>query len=172
MLIEIIRDQRFHMGRKLANILLNLKIESVPHSMQIEFCKVLQERLTFIVSNGGNPQFIASLVIQNKEIFEVLALVPNNGLTETQKLFYEINTGCGDWNQVITDQVETARQQFEVNKNPGTYTGFFEKPYATIKSIVRKNYTSKMAEVINRNLLPLCIEVLTSQAPADIKKIA
>lgn len=170
MLIEIIRDQRFHMGRKLANILLNLKIESVPHSMQIEFCKVLQERLTFIVSNGGNPQFIASLVIQNKEIFEVLALVPNNGLTETQKLFYEINTGCGDWNQVITDQVETARQQFEVNKNPGTYTRFFEKPYATIKSIVRKNYTSRMAEVINGNLLPLCIEVLTSQAPADIKE--
>lgn len=170
MLIEIIREQHFHMGRKLTNILLNLNIESVPYSMQIELCKVLEERLTFIVSNGGNPQFIASLVIQNKEIFEVLALGSNNGLTGTQKLFYEINTGCGDWNQVIADQVETARQQFEVNKNPGTYTGFFEKPFATIKSIVRKNYTSKMAEVINGNLLPLCIEVLTSQAPADIKE--
>lgn len=88
----------------------------------------------------------------------------------TQKLFYDINTGCGDWNQIIVDQIETARQQFEANKNPGTYTGFFEKPYATIKSIVRKNYTSEMAEVLNGNLLPLCIEVLTSQAPADVKE--
>lgn len=170
MLTEIIREQRFHMGGKLASILLNLNIEKVPHVVQTEFCKVLEERLKFIVSNGGHPQFIAALVTQNKEVFEVLASVPDNGLIGTQKLFYDINTGCGDWNQVIFDQVETARLQFEANKNPGRYTGFFEKPYATIKSIVRNDYTSKMAEVINEKLLPLCVEVLTSQAPADVKE--
>ena len=170
MLTEIVREQHFHMGGKLASILLNLNIESVPYATQIEFCKVLKENMKFIVSNGGNPQFIAALVTQNKEVFEVLASSPDNGLIGTQKLFYEINTGCGDWNQIIVDQIETARQQFEANKNPGTYTGFFEKPYATIKSIIRKNYTSEMAKVINGNLLPLCIEVLTSQAPADVKE--
>lgn len=170
MLTEIIHEQHFHMGRKLANILLNLNIVSVPYSVQIEFCKVLKEKVEFIVSNDGNPQFIASLVNQNKEIYEVLASVPNNGLNGTQKLFYDINTGDGDWNQVIVDQVDTARKQFEANKNTGSYTGFFEKPYTTIKGIVRENYTSKMAEVINGNLLPLCIEVLTSQVSADIKE--
>lgn len=169
MLTEIVREQHFHMGRKLANILLRLNVESVPREVQIDLCKVLQERVPFIVSNGGDPQFIASLVTQNREIFEVLASVPNNGLTGTQKLFYDINTGCGDWNQIIADQVETARQQFEVNKEPGKYTGFFTQPYATIKGIVREHYTSAMIEVISEKLLPLCIEVLTSRAPANVK---
>ena len=120
-LIEIIREKHFHMGGKLANILLHLKIKSVPYMMQVEFCKVLEESVAFIVSNGGHPQFIASLVIQNKEIFEVLASVPNNGLIGTQKLFYDINTGSGDWYQVIIDQIETARSQFESNKNLGKF---------------------------------------------------
>lgn len=169
MLTEIIREQHFHMGGKLASILLNLNIESVAHTMQMELCKVLEENVKFIVSNGGNPQFIAALVTQNKEVFEVLASSPDNGLIETQKLFYDINTGCGEWNQIIVDQIGTARQQFEANKNPGTHTGFFEKPYATIKNIVRKHYTSEMAEVLSRKLLPLCSEVLTSQASSDVK---
>lgn len=169
MLTEILREQHFHMGRKLANILLRLDVDSVPHEVQVDLCKALEERLPSIVSNGGDPQFIASLVSQNREIFEVLASVPNNGLTGTQKLFYDINTGCGDWNQIIADQVETARQQFEVNKEPGEYTNFSAKPYATIKSIVREHYTSAMIEVIGEKLLPLCIEVLTSRAPATVK---
>lgn len=169
MLTEIIREQHFHMGEKLANILLNLNIESVPYETQLEFCKVLEAKLTFIVSNGGHPQFIAALVIQNKEIFEKLATVPNNGLVGTQKLFYDINTGNGDWNQVIMDQIETARHQFETNKNPGVYTEFYEKPYATIKNIVRNHYTIEMVEIINSHLLQLCSDVLTSQAPADVK---
>ena len=169
MLTQIIREKNFHMGGKLANILLHLKIKSVPYMVQVEFCKVLEESVAFIVSNGGHPQFIASLVIQNKEIFEVLASIPNNGLIGTQKFFYDINIGSGDWTKVIIDQIETARSQFESNKNPEVYTGFFERPYATIKNIVREHYTSEMVEVINEYLLPLCIEVLTSQIPSDVK---
>lgn len=169
MLTEIIRGHKFHLGGKLANILLQLNLDGVSLEVQSELCKALEEKLTFIVSNGGQPQFIAALVTQNKEIFETLASAPNNGLAGTQKLFYDINTGCGDWNQVLIDQIETARHQFETNKKAGVYTEFFERPYITIKNIVRENYTFEMEETINRNLLPLCIEVLTSRAPADVK---
>lgn len=169
-LIEIIREQHFHMGGKLANILLHLDIKDVPRVVQVELNEVLKENITFIVSNGGHPQFIAALVIQNKEVFESLASVPDNGLIGTQKLFYDINTGCGDWNCIFADQIETARRQFEVNKNPGSYTGFSERPYATIKSIVREHYTSEIKGVINEKLLPLCIEILNSQAPANVKE--
>lgn len=169
MLTEIIRERRFHLGGKLTNILLCVKLENVPVETQIAFCKSLEDQVAFIVSNGGYPQFIAALVAQNKEVFEVLASVPNNGLTGIQKLFYDINTGSGDWNQVVADQIETARSQFEANKAPGTYYGFFEKPYGTIKNAIREHYNKKMADIINGSLIPLCIDVLTSQAPADVK---
>ncbi len=169
MLTGIIREKNFHFGGRLADILLNLKLENVPVEVQNELCKALEVQLNFIVSNGGHPQFIAALVSQNKEIFEVLASVPNNGLTGTQKLFYDINTGCGDWRKVVADQIETARQQFESNKNPGVYHGFSERPYATIKNIIRNHYSSEMAEPLNKSLLPLCIDVLTSEAPTDMK---
>lgn len=168
-LTEIIREQHFHMGDKLANILLLLNLGDVSVELQKALCKALEDKLTYIVSNGGQPQFIAALVTQNREVFEVLATLPNNGLHGTELLFYEINTGSGDWNKVIVDQIETARRQFEANKDPGVYHGFFEKPYGTIKNAIRNHYSTEMSGVINEKLIPLCIEVLSSQAPADVK---
>ena len=168
-LTEIIREQRFHIGSKLSNILLLLNLGDVSLELQKKLCKALEDKLTFIVSNGGHPQFIAALVVQNKEVYEVLATMPNNGLHGTARLFYEINTGSGDWSKVIVDQIETAISQFEANKNPGVYHGFFEKPYGTIKNIIRNHYSAEMSGIINEKLLPLCIEVLSSQAPADVK---
>lgn len=168
-LTDIIREQRFHLGGKLSDILMHLNIGNVPYETQITLCNALKEKVEFIVSNGGHPQFIAALVMQNKEIFEVLASVPNNGLHGTERIFYDLNTGYGDWNKVITDQIDTARQQFEINKTPGEYHSFFERPYATIKSAVHSHYVAEMASIINENLIPLCVEVLDSQVPADVK---
>lgn len=169
-LTEIIREQQFHMGGKLANILLILNLADVPLESQKALCEALEEHLAYIVSNGGQPQFIASLVMQNREVFEVLATLPNNGLHGTERIFYEINTGSGDWSKVIVDQIETAKSQFDANKNPGVYHGFFEKPYGTIKNVIRNHYSAEMAGIINEKLLPLCTEVLSSQAPADVKE--
>lgn len=169
MLTDIICKQHFHMGRTLANILLYLNVENVPLDAQVALCKALENKLTFIVSNGGHPQFIAALVMQNREVFEVLASIPENGLHGTEKLFYDINTGNGDWNKVISDQIDIAKNQFESNKNPGVYHGFFEKPYATIKNVIRGHYMDGMGTIINDRLIPLCIEVLASQVPADVK---
>ena len=169
MLTEIIREQRFHLGRKLANILLCLDISNVPPEAQDALSKALEDKLEFIVRNGGHPQFIAALVTQNKDVFEVLATMPNNGLHGTERLFYDINTGSGDWSKVIADQIDTARKQFEANKDPEVYHGFFEKPYRTIKKVIRNYYSAEMVGIINERLLPLCVEVLSSQTPADIK---
>lgn len=168
-LTEIVHEQHFHMGGKLSNILLTLNIAAVPLESQKALCTALEDKLSYIVSNGGHPQFIAALVLGNKKVFEVLSSVPDNGLHGTERLFYDINTGSGNWNMVIADQIDTARSQFEANKNPGVYHGFFEKPYATIKDVIRNHYSSEMTEVINERLIPLCIEVLSSEAPADVK---
>ncbi len=169
-LTEIIREQHFHMGGKLANILLRLNLGGVPLESQKALCKALVEKLAYIVSNGGQPQFIAALVMQNREVFEVLENLPDNGLHGTERIFYEINTGIGDWSKVVVDQIETARSQFDANKNPGVYHGFFEKPYGTIKNTIRNYYSAELVGIINEKLLPLCTEVLSSQAPADIKE--
>ncbi len=109
------------------------------------------------------------MVNKNKEVFEVLALVPNNGLNGSEKLFYDINIGNGDWNQMVSDQVKRARYQFEANKNLGAYCGFLDKPYLAIKNAIRKHCTTEMIEIINDRLIPLCVEVLNSQTSADIK---
>ena len=169
MLTDIICEERFVLGRKLANILLALDLTCVPQEKQIALCEALKDKVTVIVSNGGHPQFIASLVMQNKEVFEALASMPDNGLHGIEKIFYDINTGNGDWNKVVLDQIETARHQFEANKKPGVYHGFAERPYATIKNAIREHYNAEMANLINEKLIPLCVEVLNSQAPAEVK---
>ena len=77
--------------------------------------------------------------------------------------------GKGNWTEVLTHEIRTAKNQFEVNKEPGTYTGFFELPYAMIKKVIREHYDSSMDEVIEQQFFPLCTEVLKSQAVAKVK---
>lgn len=168
-LAGIIKEQRFHLGRTLANIILQMKLDDVDTETQRMFCDVLKEKISYIVKNGGTPQIIAALASQNPKIFSVLSTVPENGLTGIEKVFYDINMGEGNWGEVLNHEIETARQQFEVNRDPGTYTGFFELPYAMIKKVIRAHYAPSMDKVIEQQFFPLCVEVLTSQAVAKVK---
>jgi len=165
----ILRDQRFHMGGRITNILIQIDLETVDVSLQTELRDALGERLTFIVSNGGSPQFIAALASQNPDIFSPLAEAPDNGLNGIQKEFYEINMGRGDWGQVLESEIQTARSQFEANKEPGKYIGFSERPYATIKTVVREHYSCSMDQLLIEQFVPLCTEVLSSQIEAGTK---
>lgn len=165
----ILRDQRFHMGGRITNILMQIDLETVDVSLQTELRDALSERLTFIVSNGGSPQFIAALASQNPDIFSPLADAPDNGLNGIQKEFYEINMGRGDWGQVLESEIRTARSQFEANKEPGKYIGFSERPYATIKAVVREHYSCSMDQLLMEQFIPLCTEVLSSQIEARTK---
>ena len=170
MLTGIIKEQRFHIGTKLADIILRLNLENVDVKLQEDFRDALSEQLSFIVQNNGTPQIIAALESQNPSIFSRLAHLPNNGLKGTEKIFYDINMGNGDWTTVLKDEISTARTQFETNKNPGVYTGFAEQPYAMIKKIARNYYSSStMQDPIVNEFFPLCIDVLSSQTVANIK---
>lgn len=169
MLTGIIEEQRFHLGGKLANIILQMKLDDVDAETQRVFCDTLKEKLSFIVKNGGTPQIIATLANQNPDIFSELSTVSDNGLEGIEKIFYDINMGNGNWEEVLSHEIETAKAQFEVNRNPGMYTGFFELPYAMIKTVVREHYTTSMDEIIEQKFFPLCIDVLNSEAVAKIK---
>lgn len=169
MLTEIIKEQRFHLGGTLASIILQMKVDDVPVEVQSAFCDALKEKVAFIAKNGGTPQIIAALASQNPEIFSVLSSVPENGLTGREKVFYDINMGTGSWEEVLTHEIETAKKQFEVNREPGTYTGFFEMPYAMIKKVIREHHAPTMDEVIEKQFFPLCVDILTSQAVAKVK---
>lgn len=169
MLTGIIKEQRFHLGRKLSSIILQIKLDNVDIETQEEFRDALVEKIPFIVQNNGIPQIIAVLAGQNPEMFSVLADIPENGLTGLQKTFYDINMGHGDWKEVLIHEIETARTQFEANKNAGEYTGFYELPYATIKQVMRNHYSSSMNETIEHDFFSLCVDVLNSQAVAKVK---
>lgn len=169
MLTGIINEQRFHLGGKLANIILQMKLNDIDMTTQNAFCDALKSKISFIVKNGGTPQIIAALASQNPEVFSVLSTVPDNGLSGVGKSFYDINMGIGNWNDVLIHEIDTAKSQFEINKEPGQYTGFFELPYATIKQIVREYYDLSMDEVIEQKFFPLCIDVIKSQAVAKVK---
>lgn len=86
MLTGILRDQRFHLGGKLASVILQMEINNVDIETQTKFCNALKERLPFIVQNGGTPQIIAVLAKQSPIIFSSLSTVSENGLTGIEKI--------------------------------------------------------------------------------------
>lgn len=67
MLTGIIDEQRFHLGGKLANIILQMKLDNVEVETQRSFCDVLKAKISLIVKNGGTPQIIAALASQNAQ---------------------------------------------------------------------------------------------------------
>ncbi len=165
----IIREQRFHLGDKMSRVLLQIHLETVDNSLQVVLRDALAEKLTFIVSNGGTPQFIAALARQNPDVFSCLADAPDNGLVGTEKVFYELNMGYGNWGAVLSAEIQTAKDQFEANKDPGKHIRFFENPYATIKMVVREHYNPSMDALLLEQFIPLCTEVLSSQIEAGGK---
>lgn len=170
MIIEIIREKRFHLGGKLSNILIQLDLAGVNAVLQSDLCAALTEQLSYIVQNNGNPQIIAALEKQSPEIFGVLATVPNNGLIGIQKMFYDINMNEGDWNKVIIDAIETAKLQFEKNNNSSSFSVFGNQPYTTIRQIVRNYYSAEIGIILTNQFFPLCIHIINSQIAIPAKE--
>ena len=170
MLLKIIKEQRFQLGRTLSEILCRLNLTGMDLSLQYQLCSALMDNLAYIVRNNGSPQFIAILARQNSEVFHVLESVPDNGLTGNAKLFYDINIGKGNWRDILMNQIKTAKEQFQANSKPGVFIEFGENPYATIKYVVRSHYDQSMVAVLTDLLYPLCIDILTSQCAAKIKE--
>lgn len=170
MITCIIKEQRFHLGGKLSNIILCLKLEDVNSTLQTDLCGALMEQITFIVRNNGNPQLIAILEKQNPEVFSPLAGIPDNGLVGIQKLLYDINMDKGEWCKIIIDEIDIAKRQFIKNNNTGTYSVFGEQPYAMITQIVRNHYTTEMDVILTKQFFPLCVNVISSQVAIQVKE--
>ena len=170
MLIEILKEKRFHIGNKVSNIILHLKLDEVAVDQQIAFCEALVGSLGYIVEQNGTPQIIAVLEKQNPEVFSKLSTIPENGLIGIEKIFYDINMGKGNWTSVLLTEIDTAKKQFEANNtSEGVYLGFAEQPYAMIKKVLREHYNASMDEIIDQKLFPLFIDVLNSNVAIKVK---
>lgn len=163
MIVDIIKEERFNIGEKLAKILMRLDLNKIETPKQQILCNVLCKNVKKIVGSGGQPQFIASLVRKNKGIFSVLEDIPDNGLIGTQKLLYKINVGEENWKELLANQIDSAKGQFKQNNSEVKYTYFAEQPYLTIKKIVREHYEKDMNDLVVNEFFPLCIEVLSSK---------
>ena len=171
-LTKIIKDKRFHIGTKIASILCYIQLKNVTLENQKGLKDALVEQLPFIVQNNGTPQLIASLMMQNEGVFKELATLPDNGLKGIQEKLFKINLGSDNWEPILTDEIETAKRQFEANKQKGVYQEFGTNPYSMIIHILRQSAASN--ENINKILLeeyiPLAVEVLNSDTTAIVKE--
>lgn len=168
-LTNIIMDKRFHLGRKVSSILMELQLKDVSIDLQNKLCAALEKQLTFIIRNNGIAQIIAALESQSPDVFSTFATIPDNGLVGEEQDLYEINMGGGDWKNVLAKEVISARHQFEANKNPGQYIGFASLPHAMIQNIVNNHYNVTMNKILTEEYVPLCNDILQSETDTQIK---
>lgn len=166
---DIIKEKKYHLGRTLSSILMQVKLDGVSYVKQASLCNVLKENLPQIVERNGNPQLIAALQNSNPDVFAELASIPDNGLKGIEKLYYDLNVGSGDIRQILTEMIAAAKSQFETNKNEGCFTSFAFNPYHTISSIVKDYFSVDIVRDLNESFIPLCKEVFESNAPIPIK---
>lgn len=171
-LTKIIKDRRFHIGSKISNILCLIQLKSVTLENQINLKNALLEQLPFIIENAGTPQLIAALMAQNKDVFKELETLPNNGLEGVQEKLFKVNMGSDNWEPTLLEEIETAKKQFEANKQKGVYKEFGANPYSMISYILRQSAASdgNINKILLEKYIPLAVDVLNSDATAIIKE--
>ena len=171
-LCEIISDHRFHLGGTLSKIIFNIEFKNVSQETLNTLNDVLMDHLPYIVSNNGNPQLVSVLVCHDPKIFSDLEALPQNGLDGIERKLYEINVGLSNWNEMLDDEIESARDQFEHCKATGEYIGYASSSYDLISRIVRKSdnlQDNKIVQTLQERFIPLAIEILNSNVNVLIK---
>ena len=166
-LLDILSNKKFSMGRTISEILLRINIREVPEEKLRSFHDVLLDSMHGIFELNGNPQYIAALEKQRPEIFHDLANKPDNGLVGGEKLYYELNLGGTNYDPLYEELISMARDQFVENSSGKGFSFFAVQPYASISSLIMNgNQMSKEAE---EHFFDLCKDVFNSNAPIPVK---
>jgi len=170
-IIPIIAGKRYILGDKLSHIVLSIDLNQVSEQILQNLSETLTAQLPHIISNNGDPQMIAPLVVRNKALFGHLETLEGNGLSGLQKSIYKINRGSEDWYSVIKEEIDCARLQFEQNSEKGVFHGFAYEPYSMISAIIRKGTINEEIEnLLLNDFIPLSIDVLNSDASIQTKE--
>lgn len=168
MILDIIIQKKFHMGRKISLIIMQLEMAKISVVTQEKLRDALQEQIPFIMDNNGIPQMISALEQENPEVFSCLAKIPDNHLVDLEKEYYEIHVGRGDWSKILFLTFQMAKDQFAKNRQPEFHAEFAYEPYRTISSIIR-NSPEENRNFVYEQFLPFATEVIRSTADVGTK---
>lgn len=167
LILDVIREQRFHLGGTLSSIIAQLRLKDVPPTIQDNFCVALQEKISFILEHNGDPQIIPALGKQNP-CFSALLEAPGVSLDDYQMLLYDINMDKGDWGAVLLSYINAARAQLQRYRNEGVLAYSFILHYQSIAMVVTKHYQEPMAVILNENFFPFCSDLITGRTDVHL----
>lgn len=168
-LSNIIESHNYNNASHLTELICSINFEEVADEHLYNLCDALKKNLPKMIERSGNPQCIAVLVNAKPDIFSVLVSLPNNGLSGIQKQLYDINTNHGDWNSVLLTEIQSARKQYEANRQKGVYYGFGVNPYSLISKAFDHDPSSEIISIITEQFFPLCIEILSNECALETK---
>lgn len=168
-LIKIIEHNNYINANHLTELICSINFEEVEDEYLYNLCDVLKKNIPKMIERNGNPQFLAVLFNAKPEIFSVLETLPDNGLSGLQKQLYDLNTNKGNWNAVLVTEIQSAKKQFEANRQKGVYHGFGTNPYSLISKAFDHNPSSEIISTITELFFPLCIEILSNECNLETK---
>lgn len=167
LILDVIREQRFHLGGTLSSIIAQLSLNDVSSTIQDDFYVVLQEKLSFILERNGDLQIIPALAKQAPR-FSALLEAPGVSLDDYQKLLYDINMDKGDWCAVLLSYINAAQKQLQHYRNDGVLTYSFIPHYRLIAMVVTKHYQEPMAAILNEHFFPFCSELFMGKTDVHL----
>ena len=168
-LTTIIENHSYITAYKLTELIGGVDVASISNETLLSFCESMKKGWPDIVHRNGDPQCLSNLVNTKPDIFSLLETLPDNGLSERQKLIYDFNTNRGDWGAIILSELQIAEKQFKANSNKSFYFDLETNPYYLIAEILGNKPSSEIIGILTEKLFPLCIEVLGSDCSVDIK---
>lgn len=167
----IIEKNNYVTAYRISDILSNIDYDLVSNDRIFILRDLLLDRWTDLVKNNADPQLIAVLNLKNKEVFECLEDLPENGLVGIQKSIYEINVGKNhNWLDILVYEIESAKKQFDSNNNLSAHVGYASNPYNMISQIIRKpSVDEEVINVIVEKFIPLTEEIISSNVDIETK---
>ena len=171
-IVKIIDEKRFQIGKSISTILINIDYESVTDASIIKLRQSIQLNLSDLINNNFDPQAIAILYNTRRNEFDDLSeQVEGLLINRIEKDFFKLNINKGDKEQTLIDTVEMEEHFYEAYKDGDSYAYLAYDTGGIIASITRDCFnsgeTKRVIEVIEDRYFPLCEKVMNSKISVE-----
>lgn len=169
MTLNILKSDKMILYRKVTDLLSKIELLGCDDSDLKELEVILRENIAKILERNGNPIFIINLLNQS-DIFSTLFDSMKEKISTNTLNIINIELGHHVESQILLQKnISNLRERFNSSTN-GVYTRYADNPLGIIEYLIEKYPSDQHFAILNREFIPLVIDVLSSAVTLETKQ--
>ncbi|MCW2281225.1 hypothetical protein QUD55_02580 [Lactococcus lactis] len=168
MILNILKSDKITLYQKVTDLLSKIDLSGCDESDLKELEIILKEKISEIIENNGNPEFIVNLLNQSNIYSDLLDSIIKK-VHENISDIIDIELGNYEKsNKILQNNISLLKERFNPSSN--VYIRYVDNPLVAIEYIIKQCPSNKLFEILNNEFIPLLIEVLSAPVTLIVKQ--